>query len=253
MLYALLGAALVGISLGLLGSGGSILTVPILVYLLGHEEKAAIAEALAIVGLISLAGAARAALRGMVDWRRVLLFGGPGMVGAVLGGLLARWVPGAAQVAMLGAIMLIAAYMMARRKDRERPVERPTPALLIILQGLGVGMITGLVGVGGGFLIVPALALLGGVPMHTAIGTSLAIITLNCAAGFSKYLTFLEGQGLAIDWRVIGIFGAVGVGGALVGGSIGSRVNQATLRKWFGVFLVLMGAYILWRQLPQVV
>jgi len=162
LLYALLGAALVGISLGLLGSGGSILTVPILVYLLGHEEKAAIAEALAIVGLISLAGAARAALRGMVDWRRVLLFGGPGMAGAVLGGLLARWVPGAAQVAMLGAIMLIAAYMMARRKDRERPVERPTPALLIILQGLGVGMITGLVGVGGGFLIVPALALLGG-------------------------------------------------------------------------------------------
>lgn len=113
-------------------------------------------------------------------------------------------------------------------------------------------MLTGLVGVGGGFLIVPALVLLGGLPMRLAVGTSLLIIAAKSVAGFVKYVDVLAADGLFVDWTLIGIFAAVGVVGSLIGNRLSQRVPQATLRKGFAGFLVVMGVFILWRELPGV-
>ena len=172
---ALLGAVIVGLSLGLLGSGGSILTVPLLVYLVGQPEKVAIAGSLAVVGGIALAGAIPSALRGGVEWRSVGWFGVPGMLGTVLGAHLSRWIAGDVQLLLFAVVMLIAAWRMARPGSASEHAGAPRSRTWIVIDGLGVGLLTGLVGVGGGFMIVPALVLLGGLPMHRAIATSLWI------------------------------------------------------------------------------
>lgn len=251
MLYALLGAIVVGLTLGLLGSGGSILTIPVLVYLAGESSKVAIAESLAIVGLIALVGAMPYARHREVSWQSVLLFGGPGLAGAYLGATLARWVPGAAQLTLFGAVMLAAAVVMFRGRP-ETSTRPPRGGWRVALTGLGVGVMTGLVGVGGGFMIVPALVLLVGLPMRTAVGTSLSIIVLNSASGFAKYLDVLDASGQVVDVRLIGIFAGFGIVGSLVGQRVGRRVPQAQLRRGFAVFLVVMGVFILWRELPAV-
>lgn len=251
MILAWAGALAIGVSLGLLGSGGSILTVPILVYLVGEGEKTAIAESLAIVGAVALAGAVPYALRRLVAWRRVLLFGLPGMAGAYLGAQVAAWVPGKVQLTVFAAVMLAAAALMARPPRLAEEGARPARAgWKIAGDGLAVGVLTGLVGVGGGFLIVPALVLLGGLAMHEAVGTSLAIIALNSATGFAKHVSVLSGMGLAVDWRLIGIFVVLGAVGSVAGNAIGRRIQQARLRRIFGLFLVVMAGYILHRNLP---
>ena len=185
MLLALIGAIIIGLSLGLLGSGGSILTVPILVYVLGQPEKVAIAGSLIIVGSIALAGAIPWALRRQVDWRSVLLFGLPGMLGTWFGATLAAYLPGPLQLAIFAVVMLIAATRMLQ----PAAVAEVAPARRsrLVMQGLGVGVLTGIVGVGGGFLILPALVVLGGLSMHRAIGTSLSIISINAFSGFAKH------------------------------------------------------------------
>ncbi|MEL6615065.1 MAG: sulfite exporter TauE/SafE family protein, partial [Bacteroidota bacterium] len=175
MLYALLGAVAIGLVLGLLGSGGSILTVPVLVYLAGHADKVAIAESLAIVGAIAAVGAMPYARQRLVDWHSVLYFGVPGILGTYAGAALSAFIPGAVQLALFAAVMILAAVLMFRgRKEVPEGEERPRqPLWLIAVEGLLVGVLTGLVGVGGGFLIVPALVLLGGLSMRVAVGTSL--------------------------------------------------------------------------------
>lgn len=150
MLFAWLGAALIGISLGLLGSGGSILTVPVLVYLAGEPDKVAIAESLAIVGGIALAGSIPYAARRSVDWRSVLYFGIPGMAGTYAGAALSRFLPGPVQLALFALVMLSAAVMMFRQEQDRSDEHARHAAWKIILEGTGVGIITGLVGVGGG-------------------------------------------------------------------------------------------------------
>lgn len=251
MLLAWIGAILIGLALGMLGSGGSILTVPILVYLVGEPDKLAIAESLAIVGLIALAGAIPYALRGLIDWRNVLFFGLPGMAGTYLGAYLSQWVPGVWQLGLFAVVMLLAAYMMFRPPRLEaRPKSRSY--LKIAVDGLVVGILTGLVGVGGGFLIVPALVLLGGLPMHLAIGTSLLIIALKSGAGFYKYLHLLPQQGYAVHWDIVLLFTALGIAGSFLGGRIAAGIPQLSLRRGFAGFLVLMGAFILWQNLPKV-
>ncbi|AEB11115.1 sulfite exporter TauE/SafE family protein [Marinithermus hydrothermalis] len=251
MILAWIGAVLIGLSLGLLGSGGSILTVPILVYLVGEPEKLAIAESLAIVGLISLAAALPYARKGLVDFRNVLWFGVPGMAGTYLGAFLSQFVSGALQLALFAFVMLLAARSMARPPRLEATPRAPRPYWKIALDGLGVGVLTGLVGVGGGFLIVPALVLLGGLPMHQAIGTSLVVIALKSAAGFYKYALLLPAQGYAMHWELIGLFSLLGFAGSLLGGRLALRVPQASLRRGFAGFLVAMGALILVRNLPD--
>jgi uncharacterized membrane protein YfcA len=243
VLLTLLGALAIGLSLGLLGSGGSILTVPVLHYLVGQPEKLAIGGSLLVVGLIAAAAAVPHALHRQVDWRNVAWFGLPGMVGAWLGATLAHWVPGPVQFVLFALVMLVAAWRMlhggvAPRAAGER--HRVT----VVAGGFGVGALSGLVGVGGGFLIVPALVLLAGVPMASAVGTSLAVIALNAFTGFAKYLGVLERQSLELDWPLLLAVAGVGIAGSFAGHRLGRRLPQDTLRRLFGVFLVGMGLFI---------
>ena len=252
MLYALLGAVAIGLVLGLLGSGGSILTVPALVYLAGQPDKVAIAESLAIVGAIAAVGAVPYARQKLVDWHSVLYFGVPGIVGTYGGAALAKWIPGAVQLALFAVVMILAAGLMFRgRKEVPEGEERERqPLWLIGIEGLLVGVLTGLVGVGGGFLIVPALVLLGGLSMRLAVGTSLLIIAAKSAAGFFKYTDVLAETGQHVDWQLIGLFAAIGIAGSFVGNALSQRVPQGQLKRGFAVFLVVMGVFILGKEGP---
>jgi uncharacterized membrane protein YfcA len=239
--------ALVGLSLGMLGGGGSILTVPIFVYVLGFGAKEAITMSLAVVGSVSLFGAAGHWRARNVNLRLALLFGAVAMAGTYGGARLAVFFSGAAQLLLFAVVMLLAAWFMfrpAKGEAAEAPPVKPRdmPLALIAAQGLAVGVLTGLVGVGGGFLIVPALVLLGRVPMKQAVGTSLLVIAMNSAAGFAGYL----GR-VAIDWPLMGVFTAVAIGGIVVGTHLAGRVPQAALRRAFAVFLVVMGTFILFQ------
>ncbi|GAA5534031.1 sulfite exporter TauE/SafE family protein [Deinococcus aluminii] len=250
MILAWLGAALIGLSLGLLGSGGSILTVPVLVYLVGEPDKLAIAESLAIVGAISLFGALPYARKRQIDWHSVLWFGLPGILGTYLGSALSAHLSGAMQLMLFAVVMLLAALRMFRPVPASS-TPRPRPsAAITAAQGVGVGILTGVVGVGGGFLIIPALVLLGGLPMSLAVGTSLTIITLNSATGFLKHLDMLEGPGL--HWNLILTFVVIGILGSFLGARLGKKVSNEGLRKGFAAFLVVMGVYVLATNLPRV-
>lgn len=250
MLLAWLGALAIGLSLGMLGSGGSVLTVPVLVYLVGQDEKVAIAGSLFVVGSIALAGSLSYLRHRMVEWRSVALFGVPGMAGTWLGALLAAWIPGAVQLLMFAAVMALAGVMMLRPPPlgvAARPARRP---LAIAADGLAVGIVTGLVGVGGGFLIVPALVLLGGLPVHRAVATSLVIIAAKSYTGFAKYLEVLAAQDLGLDWQVLGVVTALGVLGSLAGARVGRRLPQAALRQGFAILVLLMAMLIALRTAP---
>ncbi len=248
------GAIAIGLSLGLLGSGGSIVTVPVLVYLFGQDEKVAIAGSLAIVGTIAAAGSLQYMRARMVDWRSVLLFGAPGMLGTYLGAWSAAWVAGIVQLALFAVVMLVASWFMLKPAKPLPAVDHPAARSIpkIMLDGLLVGVLTGLVGVGGGFLIVPALALLGGLSMHRAVATSLVIIALKSFSGFFKYLDVLQAQGQSLDWPVIGLVTVLGIAGSFAGNHIATRLPQQKIRKLFGVFLIVMGVFILFRSLPSV-
>ena len=250
---AWIGAFAIGLSLGLLGSGGSIVTVPVLIYLVGVPEKTAIAESLAIVGLIAFAGAVPKWRQGLVDGRNVLLFGLPGMVGAYLGAWSAAFVSGEFQLVLFAVIMFVAAFLMMRPPKLEETDEPAIPraATRIVIDGLVVGAVTGLVGVGGGFLIVPALVLLGGLSMHRAIGTSLAIIALKSATGFAKYSHVLAELDIRMDWTRIALFAVLGFLGSLLGGSLANKLPRTTLQRGFGFFLLLMGGFILAQYGPR--
>ncbi|HLR90610.1 MAG TPA: sulfite exporter TauE/SafE family protein [Balneolaceae bacterium] len=246
-----IGALLVGLSLGLLGSGGSILTVPILIYLAGEEEKAAIAESLGIVGAISLVGFIPYAWKKQVHWKSVILFGLPGMAGTYGGAALAAHVSGAFQLILFSGVMILAAVMMfANGVKKSSPPGKPDHAWWkIVLEGLGVGVLTGLVGVGGGFLIVPALILLGGLSMNLAIGTSLIIIALKSFSGFFKYLDVLSDLNIPINWELVFLFTLIGAAGSLIGKAIGDKISNSGLQRIFAIFLIVMGGYILFMNL----
>jgi uncharacterized protein len=283
MILALLGALAIGLSLGLLGSGGSILTVPVLVYLLGQEEKVAIAGSLFVVGVVAAAGGGAAARRRLVDWRSVVVFGLPGMAGTWLGAALSRHVSGTLQLAVFAGVMLVAAAAMVRPPGAhaaghaagvvevsppggasaplsatpgppggEGATARRTTAK-VAGDGLAVGLVTGFVGVGGGFLIVPALVVLGGLPLPLAIGTSLTVIALKSATGFLGHLRVLADLGLSLDWPLLGLLSAVGVIGGLTGSRLGRRIPPRRLRLAFAVFLVAIGIFILARSVPVLV
>src|SRR5687768_2599831 len=182
LLDALL-AVMVGVSLGMLGGGGSVLTVPIFVYAGGFAAKAAVAMSIPVVGVTSLVGALFRARSRDLDLRVALIFGGVAMVGAYAGARVGVLLPGDVQLALLAVAMLGAAVAMFRRaaRDEASPVGSAPPIGIrrVVVAALGVGLLTGLVGIGGGFLIVPALVLLMRVPMKQAIGTSLLVIAMN--------------------------------------------------------------------------
>lgn len=244
------GAIAIGVSLGLLGSGGSILTVPVLVYLVGQDEKVAIAGSLFIVGSIALAGSLQFVRAGLINWRSVATFGIPGMAGTYAGAAIAAYVSGLMQLALFAVVMLLASYLMLRPIKLTDSDHTPRALWKIAGDGLVVGIITGLVGVGGGFLIVPALVLLGGLSMHQAVATSLVVIALKSYSGFWKYLDVLGKQDLRLDWPVLALVTVLGIAGSVVGSRLARRVHQDRLKRWFGYFLIVMGIYILARSLP---
>jgi uncharacterized protein len=248
MMLAALGAIAIGLSLGMLGAGGSILTVPVLVFLVGQPEKLAVAQSLGIVGAIAGAGAIVQARRQAIDWRSVLLVGPPSMMGSYLGAWASQWINGRFQLLLFSAVMLIAGYRMfvsSKRTDElQAHVCRPGCMLSV---GIGLGIMSGLVGVGGGFLIVPALVLLGGLAMSLAIGTSLVIISLSSFTGFAKQLHVIHALGLAIDWSIFGLFVALGVAGSLISNQWGKHLPQQHLKRIYSVFVMLMAGFIVWR------
>lgn len=251
LVFAWPGAIAIGLSLGLLGSGGSILTVPMLVYLVGQPEKLAIAGSLAIVGTIAAVGSVPYMRAGLVRWRAVLLFGPPGMAGTFLGAWLAIHVSGAFQLTLFAIVMLAAAALMLRPIAIDQAPVTPRANWTIVLDGLSVGIVTGLVGVGGGFLVVPALVLLGGLAMREAVATSLVIIALQSASGFYKYLDVLALERLELNWHIITLVALLGIAGSFGGNLLASRISQPKLRRLFGFFLIAMGALILVQAAPE--
>ena len=234
-------AVFVGISLGLLGGGGSILTVPLLAYVAGLDPKQAIATSLLVVGVTSAVGAITHARAGRVRWKIAAIFGVAAMAGAYAGGRLAHFIPGNILLIAFAAIMIAAAVAMLRgRREVSDESVGPLPVAKILLQGAAVGMISGLVGAGGGFLLVPALALLGGLAMPAAVGTSLVVIAMQSFAGFAAHLS-----GETIDWKLAGMVTAAAVAGSILGGYLTSYVQPATLRKAFGWFVLVMAAVVL--------
>lgn len=236
-------AVLVGVALGLLGGGGSILTVPLLVYVAAMPAKEAIATSLLVVGVTSLAALVPHARAGRVRWRTGAVFGAAAMVGAYAGGRLAEFLPGAVLLGAFAVMMLATAVAMIRDRRREGPADgtrRDLPVLLVLLEGIVVGLATGIVGAGGGFLVVPALVLLGGLPMSVAVGTSLLVIAMKSFAGLAGYLS-----SVSIDWTLAAAVTAMAMLGSVVGAVVAGRVPQDMLRRAFGWFVLVMGAAVL--------
>jgi uncharacterized protein len=238
-------ALLIGVALGMLGGGGSILTVPVFVYVMGFEPKDAIAMSLPVVGTTSLVGALGHWHGGNVDWRALVVFGPLAMLGAVGGARLATLVSGTFQLVLLGIVMVAAGVLMLRDGG---PAEQAPPrstgrsrVVVLAASGLAVGVLTGLVGVGGGFLIVPALVLLAGVPIRHAIGTSLLVISLSTVTALAAY----QGQA-TISWPVVATFTALAIVGAVVGTRAGRRVPAQGLRRAFGVLVLALAAFLLY-------
>jgi hypothetical protein len=172
------------------------------------------------------------------------------MAGTWLGAWLSGYVSGAFQLALFAVVMLVASVLMLRPIDCSAPVATPRAQWKVTVDGLLVGIVTGLVGVGGGFLVVPALVLLGGLTMRRAVATSLVIIALKSFSGFYKYLDLLATEGLALDLDVLLLVSALGIVGSLVGSVLAGRIPQERLKKAFGVFLVVMGGFILVQSVP---
>lgn len=235
---------LIGVALGLLGGGGSILTTPILIYALGVETKAAIATSLLVVGITSSVAVVQHARAGNVDWRTGLIFGAAGMAGAFLGGLVAAWIPAKVLMGLFALMMLATSVAMFRgRKDPGVEGSGGQSIPKILADGLVVGLITGLVGAGGGFLVVPALVLLGGLPMKKAVGTSLLVIALKSFAGFAGHASHVT-----IDLELAALVSGSAVVGSFLGSLIATRVKPDSLRRGFAVFVLVMGCFVLYQQ-----
>jgi uncharacterized membrane protein YfcA len=242
-------ALAIGVSLGLLGGGGSILTLPILTFALGMDTKPAIAASLFIVAVTSAVGAVAHARAGRIQWRTGLLFGAAGMVGAFAGGRAAAFVPAGILMIAFAAMMIATAIAMlrGRRGGVRGPIGRPLPVGKVLLEGAVVGVVTGIVGAGGGFLVVPALVLLGGLPMEIAVGTSLVVISMKSFAGLAGHLGHVD-----VDWPVTLAVTAAAIVGSVLGGRLTGRIAPDQLRKAFGGFVLVMGAFVLAHQLGLV-
>ncbi|WP_433500715.1 TSUP family transporter [Sphaerimonospora sp. CA-214678] len=247
LIVTLAAAVVVGLTLGLFGGGGSILTVPLLVYVAGVPAKQAIAMSLFVVGVTSAVSAIGHARAGRVRWRTGLVFGAAGMAGAYGGGLLGPHLPETLLLAAFALMMTATAIAMIRDSGtpRRAPGRTDPPITHVVAEGVIVGVVTGLVGAGGGFLVVPALVLLGGLPMSVAVGTSLIVIAMKSFAGLAGYL-----QTTSVDWSIALSFTAAAVAGGLAGGRLARRIQADRLRKAFGWFVLVMGTFVLSGQAP---
>ncbi len=238
-------AVLVGVTLGLLGGGGAILTMPVLVYILRVPVKAAVPSSLVVVGLASLVGMLRHRRAGHVNSRAALAFGPAAVVGSLAGSRLALSVDGRLQLAIFAMVLVVAAVQMLQASRRDAAIVQHVPRPLPVLMGIGggVGVLTGLVGVGGGFLFVPALTILAGLEMKQAVGTSLALITLSCAAGLVGYLGKVH-----LDVSLVAWFTGLALVGVAIGSALVPRMPQAGLRRGFAILMLVMGVLVLVRR-----
>lgn len=255
-IFAGLAALLIGISLGLIGGGGSILTVPVLVYLMGIAPIQATAYSLFIVGMGAAVGTFKKAQKGLVDFKAAALFA-PASILAVY--LTRRWLlplipdpvigldKNQALMLLFALLMLAAAWAMIRQKKQTASPETPKklPVVKMALEGTGVGILTGLVGAGGGFLIIPALVLWCKMPMKTAVGTSLFIIATKSLIGFLGDLQ----SGQAMDWYRLLSFTALVIVGIFAGEKLSNKLKGNQLKKAFGIFVLLMALGILTKEL----
>ncbi|MDT0556197.1 sulfite exporter TauE/SafE family protein [Patiriisocius hiemis] len=255
-----IGALIIGLVLGLIGGGGSILTVPILVYALTLNPVIATAYSLFVVGTTSLVGAIKNMFKGMVDFRTAIIFAIPAFIAVyITRAFLIPIIPeelfnignfmvtkNLAIMLFFAFIMLLASISMIRNKRKE--IDEDTQIVynypLIIIEGLVVGIITGIVGAGGGFLIIPALVLLAKLPMKKAVATSLFIIAIKSLIGFLG-----DVQNLDIDWPFLLIFTAISVVGIFIGIWLNKFIDGKKLKKAFGWFVLVMGVYIIYKEL----
>ncbi len=247
ILLAVLFGTMIGILLGLIGGGGSILTVPILVYTLDQGVHEATATSLVIVGATALFGVIPHARNGRVELKIALVFGGAGIAGAFAGTALNRLVTGPLLLLLFGVLMLVVAGRMFLSKTKPAGTSDSTASSRgfqwpVLLAGLIVGVMTGFFGVGGGFLIVPALVMVLGFPMRLAVGTSLLIIAINSAAGMVAQL-----QNAEIDWQLALLVTVGGFAGAMLGGRLAGRIDEVNLSRGFAVLVTVVGVYLIAR------
>ncbi|SMX96122.1 hypothetical protein BAUR920_02935 [Brevibacterium aurantiacum] len=235
-------ALIIGLTLGLLGGGGAILAVPVLTYITGLEPVQAIPTSLFIVGVTSLVSLSLHAAKKRVVWRTGLFFGVAAMVGAFAGGRAGAYVPAPVLMLSFAAVMTAAAIAMIRGRrqtgdQHERPPELPISKVLAT--GAVVGLVSGFVGAGGGFLIVPALVLLARLPMPRAVATSLLIITMQSASGLAGYALSTP-----LDWSLAVAIAGLAVAGSFIGFWLSNRLPSQGLRKGFGFFVLAIAAVV---------
>lgn len=261
-IWGYIGAIIMGLSLGLIGGGGSILTVPILVYLFSVDAVLATAYSLFIVGITSMVGSVSHIYQGNVHWKTAIIFGIPSIITVYLTRLfLVPLIP--SEILSIGnlvitksilmllifaVLMIFASYSMIRecktcKEAEEKGISYNYP--MILIEGLVVGMITGLVGAGGGFLIIPALVILAKLPMKQAVGTSLIIIAFKSLIGFTGDLS---GKTI-IDWHFLISFSGIAIVGIILGSFLSKRIPNEKLKPAFGYFVLVMGIYILTKEL----
>ncbi|MBF2057063.1 MAG: sulfite exporter TauE/SafE family protein [Cyanobacterium sp. T60_A2020_053] len=252
LIFGLIFAVAIGLSLGLIGGGGSILAVPILRYVMGIEAREAIAQSLFIVGFVSIIGMIPHWRQGNVNLPVALSFIPPAMIGAFYGAKITElpFITDTIQLVAFGVVMLMASIFMIRKSQKgAKKVDQPSDIaknrtkqiIFTIIQGLIVGVLTGFVGVGGGFLIIPALVLVGGIPMKQAVGTSLLIIASNSTSALLGYLS----SGVDMNWGVtIGLTGAASVG-IILGAWLSKKIDPQYLQKGFGFFVLAVAIFVL--------
>ena len=248
----LISGLVTGLLLGIFGSGGSIITTPALLYLLNVEPKSAIAMSLGIVAVTASITALQHWRWGNVNLKITAVFGAFGVMGTYAGALLGVITPVVIQLTIFALVMYAAAYKMLKPKHQsvgaaavEDCIDSDVDRLQythIAIHGIAVGILTGVVGVGGGFLIVPALVLLSGLSMKQAVGTSLSIVALKSFAGFAGYASAVE-----IDYSLMAYFTGVAIVGSVIGSSISHRLPGKLLQRGFGIFLVFVASYILFK------
>lgn len=257
-LIGYLGALIVGLVLGLIGGGGSILTVPILVYLLGYNPVIATAYSLFVVGTTSIVGTLQKLKNGLVDVKTGLAFSFPSFVAVYFSRrYLVPWIPDTlfsignltitketTIMVFFSIIMFMAAFSMIKSNKAEIAVSKSQPYYKTFIQAIIIGTITGLIGAGGGFLYVPALVIWANIPMKKAVGTSLIIITINSLIGFLG-----DVQTLQIEWVFLLLFSLISVIGILIGGIISKYISSERLKKSFGYFVFIMAGYIIYKEL----
>jgi uncharacterized membrane protein YfcA len=257
-LLGYLGALIVGLVLGLIGGGGSILTVPLLVYLLGYNPVIATAYSLFVVGTTSMVGTFQKFKKGLVDFKTGLAFSFPSFIAVYLSRR--YFVPNIPKTLLnfgdftltkdmgimmfFAIIMILASFSMIKNKKENETIQTKQPYYKTFIQGLVIGTITGVIGAGGGFLYVPALVLWANIPMKKAVGTSLIIVTINSLIGFTGDM-----QTIAIDWVFLLSFTLISIIGIILGVFLSKFISGKKLKKSFGFFTLAMAIYIFYREM----